>query len=159
MAQLKKGDPVGTKKSLEMAFRLSPDFPGSDEAQAALNSHWGSLGHSFSCLSLFLFYSDIGKRKCSNRLQQSPDVIFFRWFAGIFNHRFNIFSHFLVTTVQMMVYRWKWNAATTYPPSYFPLPRELIISPKEKRIPLLTRQFSIFLYLCVHYIPESNLFS
>ena len=38
MAQLKKGDPVGAKTSLEKAFQLSPDFPGSDEAKATLNS-------------------------------------------------------------------------------------------------------------------------
>jgi len=38
MALYKKGDEVQARKTLEAAFQLSPDFPGSDEARATLKS-------------------------------------------------------------------------------------------------------------------------
>jgi len=37
MAQFKKGDRVKAKKTLEGAFQLSPNFPGSEEAKAVLD--------------------------------------------------------------------------------------------------------------------------
>ena len=37
MAQIKNGDRLKGKKALEFAFQLSPNFPGAEDAKAALD--------------------------------------------------------------------------------------------------------------------------